>query len=199
MKVLIATLYNPDPVILACTKLNVNRLILLIDEEPDKTQLKSLELIQTSLGRVIDIKSINIPVYDIVGIAKEIVRIIDLQPRDDQIYMNITSGRKTQAFGVLFGAYARNKLVKKIAYSPDEDKNRTVYLPVLSFRLAESAKKVLDELEKKKYKNINELANAMEISSAMVYRNIEELKEKDFIEIQDDGIILTDMGRIAKL
>jgi CRISPR-associated protein Csa3 len=199
MKVLIATLYNPDPVILACTKLNVNRLILLIDEEPDKTQQNSLELIQNSLGRVIDIKPINIPVYDIVGIASEVVKTIDMQPRDDQIFINITSGRKTQAFGVLFGAYARSKLVKKIAYSPDEDKNQTVYLPVLSFRITETVKKVLDELNKKKYKNINELANAMEISSAMVYRNIEELKEKDFIEINDEGIILTDMGRIARL
>lgn len=199
MKVLIATIYNPDPVILACTKLNANRLILLIDEEPDKTQRDAINLIKNSLGRVLDIKEVHIPVYDIVEIAKRVVSTVDLQPREDQIFMNITAGRKTQAFGVLFGCYARNHLVKKIAYSPDEDKNKTIYLPVLSFKLTESAKNLLKVLDKKKYKNITELSNEVEISNAMVYRSIDELKEKDYIEITDEGIVPTDMGRIACL
>jgi len=127
------------------------------------------------------------------------VSVIDLQPREDQIFINITAGRKTQAFGTLFGCYARNHLVKKIAYSPDEDKNKTVYLPVLSFKLTESAKFLLKTLEKKKYKNITELAGEVDISNAMVYRSIDELKEKDYVEVTDDGIELTDMGRIACL
>ena len=37
-KVLIATLYSPDPVILAATRLSPNRIILLIDKKPDKIE-----------------------------------------------------------------------------------------------------------------------------------------------------------------
>ena len=135
MKVLIATLYNPDPVLLACTRLSPERLILLIDEEPDKKQKEALDLIKNSLGRVLDIKEVKIPKYEIVSIAKEVVKIIELQPRDDEIYFNITAGRKTQSIGVLFGAYTRSEYVRKIAYNPEEDKTAVVYLPILSFRL----------------------------------------------------------------
>ena len=35
-KVLIATLYSPEPVILATTRLGPERLILLVDKEPSK-------------------------------------------------------------------------------------------------------------------------------------------------------------------
>ena len=35
-KVLIATLYNPDPVLLASMRLSPDRLVLLIDKKPDK-------------------------------------------------------------------------------------------------------------------------------------------------------------------
>ena len=53
VKVLICTLYNADPVLLACNKLGPNRLILLIDKKPDDIQKKSLKLIKDSIGRTL--------------------------------------------------------------------------------------------------------------------------------------------------
>src|SRR3989338_4910836 len=132
-KVLIATLYNPDPVILATTRLVPDRLVLLIDKDSNPDQEKSLKLINDSLGKVIDVKTIKTDVYDIVSVASKCVEIIDMQPKDDIIYVNITSGRKTKAIGLLFAAYARHDRVKKIAYNPEEDKTAVVYLPRLSF------------------------------------------------------------------
>jgi len=44
-KVLIATLYSPDPVLLAANRLGPDRLILLIDEKPNKEQDKNFKLI----------------------------------------------------------------------------------------------------------------------------------------------------------
>lgn len=199
MKVLIATLYNPELVLLACTRLSPDRLVLLIDENPDKHQKESLDLIKKSLGRVLDIKVVKIPVYDIVGIAKEVVKIIDMQPRNDLVFLNITAGRKTQAMGVLFGAYARCDLVRKIAYNPDEDKAKVIYLPILSFKLNESSKNILECLDKKEIKNMADLAKETGLSTAMVYRTIDELKDKDFIEITQEGIKLTDAGKIARM
>ena len=52
-KVLIATLYSAEPVILATTRLGPDRLILLVDNEPDKEQEKSLKLICVNCSRLL--------------------------------------------------------------------------------------------------------------------------------------------------
>jgi len=198
-KVLIATVYHPEPVLLASTRLGPERLILLTSKDSDKTQEASVKLIQDSLGKVIDVKIVKIDLYNIVEIAKKCVEIIDMQPNEDDIYLNLTSGRKTQAMGLLFAAYARHERVKKIAYNPEEDKNSSiVYLPRLSFRLTESQKKILIEIGKNRYESISELADKIELSTAMLYRAIDELKDADLISTEK-GIELTDAGKIARL
>lgn len=197
-KVMIATLYTPDAALLAAHKIGPERLFLLINDQPIKEQEDSLVLLQKSLGRVIEIKTVKISVYDIVKIATKVVELIDAQPNDDTIYINITSGRKTQAIGVLLAAYARNDRVKKIAYYPEEDKTTVVYLPKLSYNLNNSQKKLLDHLATVKAESITELADKTEISRAMLYKTIQELKEMDLIETEE-GIRLTDAGKIARL
>lgn len=197
-KVLIATLYSPEPVILATTRLGPERLILLVDKEPSKEQEDGLKLIQESLGKVIDVKAVKTEVYDIVSIAAKCVEIIDMQPKDDLIYINITSGRKTKAIGLLFAAYARHDRVKKIAYNPEEDKSAVVYLPRLSFKLTESEKKILEVLDKGKYAAPSDIASKVEMSTAMLYRALDELRDKDLITTED-GYKLTDAGKIARL
>lgn len=199
-KVLIATLYSPDPVLIAANRLGPDRLILLIDKKPRKEQEKNFKLIQDSLGRVVDVKQVKTDVYDIVKVAEKCVEIIDMQPKDDEIFINVTSGRKTKALGLLFAAYARYNRVKKIAYNPEEDKNSVVWLPKLSFKLTESQKKVLEVLSdgnNSKLSLIN-LADKVGISRAMLYRNIDELRDMGFISTFD-GLILTDAGKIARL
>jgi CRISPR-associated protein Csa3 len=199
-KVLIATLYSPDPVLLAANRLGPDRLILLIDQKPDKDQEKSYKLIQESLGRVVDVKQIKTEVYDIVGVAEKCVEIIDMQPKDDEIFINVTSGRKTKALGLLFAAYARCNKIKKIAYNPEEDKTAVVWLPKLSFKLTDSQKNVLNTLDQKDCLKISltELADKIGISRAMLYRNIDELRDMGYISTED-GLVLTDAGRIARL
>ncbi len=200
-KVLIATLYNPGPVILATTRLGPDRLIVLIDKEPNKEQQESFKLIENSLGTVIDLKAVKTEVYDVVEVAKKCVEIIDMQPKDDIIYVNITSGRKPKALGLLFAAYARHDKVKKIAYNPEEDKNSIIYLPRLSFKLTESQKQILEKIESNKYESISDLAAKVEMSTAMLYRAIDELKDMDLIDEDKDNkaFKITDAGKIARL
>lgn len=198
-KVLIATLYKPEPVLLASNRLGPEKLILLLDKEPDKEQLESLKLIKNSLGKVIEVVEEKTEVYDVVEVARKCVKIIDSQDKDDWIFVNITSGRKTKAIGLLFAAYARHDVVKRIAYNPEEDKSSVVYLPRLSFKLTESQKAILEKLEKGHFKNTTELAEKLEISTAMVYRAVGELEDMDMITCNDDGIQITDAGKIARL
>jgi len=199
-KVLIATLYSPEPVLLAANRLGPDRLILLIDHKPDKEQEKSYKLIQESLGRVVDVKKVPTEVYDIVKVAEKCVEIIDMQPKDDEIFINVTSGRKTKALGLLFAAYARCGRVKKIAYNPEEDKTAVVWLPKLSFKLTESQKSVLNTINEKDYSkmSLTELAEKIGISRAMLYRNIDELRDMGYISTEE-GLVLTDAGKIARL
>ena len=197
-KVLIATLYNSDPIVLATTRLGPDRLVLLIDKQSNQEQQRSLKVINDSLGKVIDVKTIKTDVYDIVKVATKCVEIIDMQPKDDIIYINITSGRKTKAIGLLFAAYARHDKVKKIAYNPEEDINSVVYLPRLSFKLSESEKTVLEKIDEGDYEIISDLAKKIELSTAMLYRAIDELKDKDLIATEE-GLKLTDAGKIARL
>ena len=197
-KVLIATLYNPDPVILAATKLGPDRLILLIDKKPTPEQEESLKIIQNSLGKVIEVKAVKTDVYDIVEVARKCVEIIDMQPKDDALYVNITSGRKTKAIGLLFAAYARHDRVKKIAYNPEEDKSSVVYLPKLSFKLTDSQKKILEYIDESEYESISDLSKKIDMSNAMLYRAIDELKDMDLMTTEE-GLKLTDAGKIARL
>jgi|SRR3989339_886077 len=198
-KVLIATLYNSDPVMLAVTRLGPERLFLLIDDDPSKEQEDALKLIQKSLGGVIEIKTKKTSVYDIVQIAKDCVDIIDAQPNEDHIFVNITSGRKTKAIGLLFAAYARHDRVSKIAYNPEDDKSSIVYLPRLSFKLTENQKRILELIDNKKCKTIADFADKIDLSTAMVYRAIGELEDMDFVYSSDSCYIITDAGRIARL
>lgn len=197
-KVLIATLFHPEPVLLATTRLGPERIILLVSKEPTKEQDTSVKLIQDSLGKVIDVKVVKIELYDIVEVAKKVVEIIDLEPQENDIYVNITSGRKTQAIGLLLASYARHERVKKIAYNPEEDKGSIVYLPRLSFKLSDSQKKIIDELGRKRYDSMSDLAEKLDQSTAMLYRNIDELKDMDLVSTEK-GIELTDAGKIARL
>ena len=197
-KVLIATLHTSDPVMLAVTRLGPDRLILLTDKETNKEQDEALDLIEKSIGNVIEIKTKKTDVYDIVQIAKDCVDIIDMQPKDDLIFVNITSGRKTKAIGLLLAAYARHDKVKKIAYNPQDDKNAIVYLPRLSFKLTESQKNILEEIGNSRFESIGDLAKKVDLSPAMLYRAIQELEDMDLMTTEPE-IKLTDAGKIARL
>lgn len=199
-KTLIATLYSLDPVLIAAHKLGPDKLILLTDEKPDHTQQKNLQTIQESLGRIITVEHKPTKVYDIVDIATTAVNIIDAQPKNDTLYINITTGRKTKALGLLFASYARSNRIKKIAYNPEEDENAVVWLPKLQFKLSESQHQTLDAIAHLQHKNftISELGKNMNLSKAMLYRNIEDLKNLGYITIKPN-ITLTDAGKIARL
>jgi CRISPR locus-related DNA-binding protein len=198
VKVLIATLYSPDPVLLAISRLGPQRIILLTDKKPNQEQTDSFKLIKNSFGRVNDVMEVKCEVYDIVEVAKKCVEIIDLQPKNDTIYINITSGRKTKALGLLFAAYARHDHIAKIAYNPEEDKNAIVYLPKLSFKLTESQKNILAHIEEIPFDNYTELAKTLKMSRAMLYRSIDELRDMDLVSTEE-GLKLTDAGKIARL
>lgn len=198
-KILLSTLYGPDPVMLACTKLSPDKLILFISEKEDSVLEKSIQLIKNSLGRVLDVSFVKIPQYDIVPIAKKVVATIDKESINGEIIINITSGRKTQGLGLLYASYARSSKVKKITYYPDkDDKGSVIHLPILSMKLTDSQDKILRAVDSKKMVSHKTLADETGLSTAMIYRAVDDLINQGFLEkTEDEGILLTDAGKIA--
>src|SRR3989344_495998 len=193
---LISTLYAFEPVILASTKIGVDKLILIIDNKPVDKQRASLELVKQSLGKVVEVKQIKTEVYDIVNTAEEVIKAIDYESDKNSIFVNITGARKTQSLGLLFAAYSRIEKIKSIIYITEEKK--IIYLPKLGFNLNNSQKLVLEYINNKELTSLAELSNKIKISRGMLYRTIKELKDLGLI-YDDNGFKLTDAGRIAVL
>ncbi|MBI4171046.1 MAG: CRISPR locus-related DNA-binding protein [Candidatus Aenigmarchaeota archaeon] len=198
--VLITTVYSSESIVLSITRLSPDRLYLLLDKKPDEVQKKTTEIIKSTFGPVIEVKEKNVELYDFVSVAKTIVDLLDDISRKDEVYVNITPGRKTQAIGVLFGCYARPQYVKKIFYIPEGSKD-IITLPILSFDISTSQKEILDSIEK--IDTPKALADEVETSRAMLYRNIKDLADRGFIEPKPSGegggYKLTDAGKIARL
>ena len=197
MNVLISTLYSFEPVVLAATKIGVDKLILIVDNKPDEKQRESLDLVKNSLGKVVEVKQIKTEVYDIVKVAEEAIKAIDYESDKNSIYVNVTGARKTQSFGLLFAAYSRINKIKQIIYITEENK-QIINLPKLSFNLNNSQKQILDHINNKELTSLTELSNKVKISRGMLYRTIKELKDLGLV-YDDEGFKLTDAGRIAVL
>lgn len=197
-KILLATIYVFEPIIASATKVGADRLILFIDKEPDERQQKSLDVIKHSLGTVLEIKTVATDVYDIVDVAKEAVKVIDLLSDKDDIFVDVTAGRKTKALGLLFGAYARVNRIKRIMYVKEEDKS-IVSLPRLSYSITPGQHKIITHLLNHEVKSMSQFAQKIEVSQAMLYKHIRELKDMDIIEEAKEGLKVTDYGRIVVL
>jgi CRISPR locus-related DNA-binding protein len=194
--VLITTVYSIDSIVRVVTKFSAERLYLLIDNRPNREQEATVKKIKESFGKVIEIKEKKVEVYNVVSVAQSVTELIDAIPDKDEIYVNITPSRKTQAIGLLLGAYKRNMRVRKVIYMVDETKE-LISLPILSFDVSSSQLKILECIGN--YESMTKLADDLKMSRAMLYRNIKTLKDKGLIEETCDGLRLTDAGKIAKM
>ncbi|HLD04780.1 MAG TPA: hypothetical protein VJG90_03590 [Candidatus Nanoarchaeia archaeon] len=62
----------------------------------------------------------------------------------------------------------------------------------------ESQQKVIESIQDGKFKSVLDMADKIEISRGMLYRNIKELQDLGLLE-ENDGLKLTDAGRISVL
>ena len=194
--VLLSTIYDSSAVVFAIKKFDIDKVILLVDTKPDEEQSKSIKSVREVFGNLVEIKDERIDVYNIADITKRVVDVIDSISEKDQIFINITAGRKPQSLGVVFAAYQRMTRIKKVVYITEENKD-IVTLPMLSFDLTNSQLELLRNVEK--IDSVNKLEKKLNIQKAMIYRNIKDLQNRGFIEKIDGGLKLTDAGKIAIL
>ena len=194
--VLLSTIYDSSAVVFAIKKFDIDKIILLVDTKPDEIQSKSVKSVREVFGNLVEIREEKIDVYSILDITKKVVDIIDSISEKDDIFVNITAGRKPQSLGVVFATYQRANRINKIVYITEEKKD-IVMLPTLSFDLTTSQLKILKNIDK--LDSIAKLEKKLEIGRAMIYRNVKDLQHRGFIEKGGNCIKLTDAGKIALL
>lgn len=195
---LIATLYHPYPILTICNKFAIERVVALIDETPDKTMSESIRILQESLGKVLRFETEVVDLYNIIDVAKDVVSFIDKIPQKDEIYVDITSGRKPKSLGLTYGTYARAERIKQITYVQEEN-NVPMLLPKMAYPINDVQVQILGLI--KQYPDINtaRLASKLNYSRGLIYRYIKELSDLSMIAKDSDHIRLTDYGEIVLL
>jgi len=200
VNILITTIYgSTDPILLLSTKFSIDMIYVVIDKEENKRQMEVYEKLKDTIGNIIEIKPIKTELYDIVKVAQDITKVIDMVSEKENISINITGSRRTQALGLLYAAYARAQRISKILYVVPEEK-KVVYLPKLDYNLNNSQKSILETIQRHKFKSHSDLAEKMNLSRGMVYRTITELINLGLlIQDEEEGFRLTDAGKIVVL
>ncbi|MDD2340966.1 MAG: CRISPR-associated CARF protein Csa3 [Methanosarcina sp.] len=195
---LISTIYSLEPVIICVTRLSPSKIILLSEEGANEKKVQSEETIEKTFKNALEFEKKYTSIYDTVRVAKDVAELIEQEhARGNQVIVNVSGGRKPQAFGALFGAYARNDMVQRIVYVTEED-SFMIDFPVLSFNLSNTKKLILEEIQKG-VSAVAQLAATAEISKGMTYNHLRELKAMGYIADGENGYMITDAGRIASI
>lgn len=194
--VLISTIYEKsDSTKFSIRDFNVKKIFLLVDKEPNKTQIQSINLIKKAFNNAIEIVEKKIDIYDISSVSKDVIKIIDSVPHGNEIYIDISQGRKPQALGVLLACYARPERIKKIVYWGGN--GEAIVLPKLAFNVNGHSKTILKEIENTK--SIMNLAKKLKLSRAQTYRNIKNLENSGLLTKENNKFVLTEAGKIARI
>ncbi|MBP1908577.1 CRISPR-associated CARF protein Csa3 [Methanolobus bombayensis] len=192
---LITTLYNLEPVLVCVTRLSPSKIIILTEENAVDRKVQAENTLEATFGKVIEIKKTITSLYDPVRVAKDVVDIIEKEHALGRgVLINVSGGRKPQAFGALYGAFARSDMVKKVVYVTEED-NFMIEFPILSFNLSPTKKMILEIIQNGNVA-VENIAATIGISKGMTYNHLRELKTMGYIS-DDGGYSLTDSGRLA--
>lgn len=192
---LITTLYNLEPVLVCVTRLSPSKIIILTEENAVDRKVQAENTLVATFGKVIEIKKAITSLYDPVRVAKDVADIIEKEHAlGSSVLLNVSGGRKPQAFGALYGAFARSDMVKKVVYVTEED-NFMIEFPILSFNLSPTKKSILEMIQNGTVA-VENIAATIGISKGMTYNHLRELKTMGYIT-DDGGYSLTDSGRLA--
>jgi len=191
---LISTIYSIEPAMFCITQFSPKKVVLLREEDAVETKLKVEKMLTDTVGKFIEIEPTITSLYDVVRIAKDTAEVIEQEnAHNRKIIVNVSGGRKTQALGALFGAYARHDMVERIVYVTEED-NQIIDLPILSFGISKTKRMILEEIREGET-SVKKLAIKVGISRGMTYNHIRELREMGFIAA--DKLEITSAGELA--
>ena len=192
MKVLISTIWKGSAVIQAIKLFSPNNVFFIADEPVEDIRNNSINMIKEIFPNL-EYKTVPTKIYDIVGIAKSVMDIIESET-GNEIIVHISEGRKTMSLGLLFGAYVKRELVSS-AYYITEETNTPIQLPLVKLKLSKQKKGLLQKIDEN-ITSISELAKKLKIKAPTVYVHMKELRDDGFLNKENK---LTEIGRIILL
>jgi CRISPR-associated protein Csa3 len=192
--ILVTPVYDTRNIMKVVTQVKVDKIILLADGEGENDKVdNSIEDIKERLDEVVEIDLIRADPYNMAEIAEKVNEAIDKEEGND-ITINVTPGRKTQAFALAFSGFAKQDKIKEIVYFKEE--GGKLRIPMLEVSMAENKKLVL-EMISEGINDVDELEANLDISKGMVYNHVRDLKEKGYIEETEEGLKTTESGQLV--
>jgi len=197
VRVIISTVYSGRAIKVAINKLSPDKLILIVDESKDKTKEETVKELNKVFKDIIEIEILKTSLYDIPEIISKVTKKIDEEfKKDNEILLHITEGRKITSLALLFSGYMKKDKIKG-AYYIIEETNQVLPLPLISFDLGESKKRLLKELSKGNGV-VHDLEKKLKIKQSAIYQHVQELKQDGYIE-NNKELKLTSLGRMMVL
>lgn len=194
MKIMIATVYSYEPIIKSVISLGTEKLILIIDNNPNQEQELGINKIKETLSEYVEIILFKTKNYNLLEIIKNIVELID-NLNTNNLILNISSGRKTKALGLMYAGFCRKNLISRIIYVTKEN-SEILDLPILDIKITKNEKHLLLEISKNNVFNINDVRGKMNISKSQIYKILENLRLKGLV---DQNNLITLSGEIYLL
>jgi len=192
---IISSFYNIESVIVPIHRLSPGKLILFIHDSEEKGIQDNVQKLKGIYGTIMEIDVTKANMYDTLTVAEKVVNCIETEHKQgNKIIVNLTGGTKILALGVLFGAFARAEYIERIVYGAEKDP-QLYDLPKIGYNLGETKLKVLKELQKDNA-IVSELAKKVDITPAMAYVHLKELKSQGYINDADQ---ITLAGKLALL
>ncbi len=190
MKILISMLYECVVNDIIISKQNPKKVYLVtVSNNNTEAEISRLKKKFT----MISIEPIVIKEFDVVGSTQKINQIIKRE-KGNQIYVNVTEGRKTMVLAGVFVASINKEIVEGVYYLR-QDNHELMPIPLPDFVLSETKLKILKELEKG-ITNVAEINKKVKVNRSLVYASIKELTKRGYIK-KDKAI--SDAGKIALL
>jgi len=191
--VLISTFYSFDPFVAAAHAYSPSRIYLVVAKDTLAKIESDLSKVKEFYGKVATIEVIKVEDSDLFAIAKDTVKLLEGQK--GRVIVNVSGGWKLLAQGVLYGCYARPKLVEKIICNNLADKS-IVEIPKLSYGLTSAKKKLLEEIAKRNGRPIAEIAQKLKKTPGMLYQHLKELRDNGYVDVTFE---ITLAGKMALL
>jgi CRISPR-associated protein Csa3 len=191
--VLITPIYKSQNILRAVAKVKVDKVILVADVEDNSEDVdNAIEEIHETLDDIVEIEVVRADPYDMPDIVSKVSKKIE-QEKENKISLNVTPGRKIQAFSLAFAGFSNQDDIDEIFYLKEE--GGKLHIPMLEISMSENKKKVLSGISEGST-NVDSLEANMDISKTMIYNHIKDLKENGYIIEEDDGIKITEAGEL---
>ncbi len=161
-----------------------------------------LGAVEKAFKNVVEVRHVSFEAKDVVCVAEEFVKLVDGFPKNFQVILNLDKCVSCEvALGLMFGAYARHDRISRICFYLSGEK-KLLMLPKCQYYLTKSERRFLEEIGKQPLRscvNLHGIYKKIGLSKAIVYKNINRLKQEGFIAEGDNGVYLTEYGKVALL